>query len=92
MPFGDSFLAPFFMSLIPRQQVIFLSLQIRLYFLNYYVSGIIQDLLFYLTSFIQDNYFEIYSDCCMYQQFIPYYFSVVLHCMDVPQSAYTFTS
>ena len=51
---------------IPRQPVIcYLSLQISLHFLEFYINGIIQHVLFLfwcfdLASFIQHNYFEFY--------------------------------
>lgn len=35
-----------------------------------------------LVFFTQDIVFEVYPGCCIYQQFIPSYYSIVIHCMD----------
>lgn len=44
-----------------------------------------------LPSFAQQNAFGIHPSCFVYQQFIPFYCRVGLHCRDVPHFIYFFT-
>ena len=34
--------------------------------------------------FLSFNVFKVHPYCCMYQHFIPFYFPMILHCMDIP--------
>lgn len=43
-----------------------------------------------LASLIQ-HIFEIHLSLCVYQYFIPFYFWVVFHCVDLAQCIYPFT-
>lgn len=74
---------------IPRQSQDLLWLYAILHFLEFYISGTLQDALFVCLAFcFQYNYLEIYPH--VYQSFIPFHCRVVLHCMGLPPFVHPF--
>lgn len=65
--------------------IIFLSVNMGLHFLVFYISTIIQYCSFCLVSFIHHNYFEFLPYSCMYQ-----YFLILLQC-SIPLHIYITT-
>ena len=65
--------SPYTSPIVGQKLICLLSLQINLQSLAFYINRIIQYVHFLcLVSFIQQNYFEIYPYCCMYQKLIPF--------------------
>lgn len=63
-----------------KTPICFLSLQMSLHFLRFYISGILKLGLIFLTTFIRHDYFEVHPCCSMLNRSC-----FLLHCMHIPQ-------
>lgn len=76
---------------VPSQPLIcFLSLEVSVHFLEFYINELRVYILFCMVSFTQHHYFEILP-CYLYQEFISFYWLILYCFINIPQFIYPFT-
>jgi hypothetical protein len=81
-----TFPVPFqFITPLPQPQAHTDLLSVTVDYFAFYISGRIQDVLFFCLALLtKHSNFEIHSCCYKYQQFSPFHSRVVLHCIALP--------